>query len=359
MKQILSLMAFLCIFPILSFGQNVEEDISKEIKKILRYETDIPKKETPGFLVALVEPDTQFVVSYGERVGESSALDSSEYFAIGGLSKLITAIVSNHLILENVIEPSSKIADDIPYFNGTDIGLISFSELLHHSSGIKRTLRELQVAKGLTRDILEGVSESGFLRSLEATPLESEKKFIYSDHNYALINYWVFNKTGRSTLDWYGSIRRLYPQLPFVSTERMITKGLNKAGKVEPSISYGIYNTSKGLKMKMSEVIELLRFLQDENPLSKSLLSDPVDTELSRHIGFCNGIYKINKGKKYTLYAHGGHSNIHSASIHFVPETKTGIVILSNSEIGTKDLYLSLIAMINYNWKRKPYGQEK
>jgi hypothetical protein len=66
------------------------------------------------------------------------------------------------------------------------------------------------------------------------------------------------------------------------------------------------------------------------------------------------GGWHIVKSKKwYNVLTHSGMSSGHHAYISIVPETRTGVIILANSVIGTEDLSFLILKMINHSWKRR------
>lgn len=84
--------------------QDVEAHLKKQIDKILRYDIEWNKKDTPGFLVHVVEPDTTFTVNYGTEVGSEEKMDVDRNFGIGGLSKVYSSVAVSHAIWEGEID---------------------------------------------------------------------------------------------------------------------------------------------------------------------------------------------------------------------------------------------------------------
>lgn len=63
------------------------------------------------------------------------------------------------------------------------------------------------------------------------------------------------------------------------------------------------------------------------------------------------GWHNINKNH-FNIVMHTGMTSGHSAFVGMVRETKTAVVIFANSSLGTQDLGLQILRLINYNWKR-------
>lgn len=344
-----------------AFAQSIETDIRKQINKILAHDVDIDPEETPGLLIGIIEVDTFFILEYGNRADGKSDIQKEDVFDIGGLSKVFVSPIACSLVLDGTFKYADKLEDDYPEWKDTDLGKISFEDLLKHESGIKKVLI------GLENKSENGtVLEANFKRALEDNPIDQKRNFQYSHHNYALLSMWMEKRTNLS-----------FPQLlnNFISSQEKVKNpnlahgefkymdeftGLTKGGKQENAMNYGSHEYSQGMQAKMVDLIQFTRsfWLDENNEVAQECLDNHTETKIRKKLRFSRSFYVL-PSKKYTIYTHSGRSNRHTAAIHFVPETKTGIIALSNSEIGTKDLSLLVLRMINHNWKRKPHGQEK
>jgi CubicO group peptidase (beta-lactamase class C family) len=65
------------------------------------------------------------------------------------------------------------------------------------------------------------------------------------------------------------------------------------------------------------------------------------------------GWHVLRHRKRPDIVTHTGSTAGHRATIAFVKETKTGVVILSNSPFGHNGLEFSILRMLNDDWKRK------
>ena len=59
------------------------------------------------------------------------------------------------------------------------------------------------------------------------------------------------------------------------------------------------------------------------------------------------------KKKEPFICLSSGATSGHSAVIVFVPQTKTGVIILANSRAIQGELAMAILKMLNNNWKRK------
>ncbi len=336
----------------LSFGslraqKSIEEKLHKEIKKILRYEIEWKKKATPGFVVVVVEEDTSFTVKFGHEINATNEINDDRIYGIGGLSKVYTSIAIAQAIKEGMIDTSKTISDVLPgYPLGSNPKIKDF---IQHTAGYPRTLKMINVNRS---NDFENMTEDEFIHGTEMTKMNDETTFLYNHHDYVIVEKWLTEETNHGAEYWYNKAKETFTELPEWRSGNREIIGLGKSGNEINSINYGVYESSLGLSATKDEIEKLIRFLLSENELSEHIKSDATDTDIKKNIYFTNGLYKISNGKKYTIYGHGGRSINNTASIHFVPETKTGLIILSNSEKGIEGLYLPLLSMINHNWRR-------
>lgn len=351
-----------CICTNLS-AQEIEKNIYRQIKKILRYDVDLNKKDTPGFIVGILDGDSTFVVNYGSQVGNNRSISDSSYYDIGGLTKVYVAIVANELIKQGILIESETLDSIFPEFQGTEFGSITIIQLIQHTSGIPVSMKHLYNRRDLVfkrknkkrvGQAFEELEWGDLVNACYETDLKNQKSFEYNHHDYTILAQLILTKTGKSVYDWYESMRstnELLPPFPKYQNHQVL--GLSRGGIVSSKVDYTCYENSLGGETNVKHLLRLSKYLLTSYDNNHSLFHSPVPTEIDNNIKFTKGLYEIKNGKHHSIYGHGGRSNRHSCSIHIVPETKTAVVILANSESGTKDLYLSLLSMVNNQWKRK------
>ncbi len=334
------------LLPQLTYAQgSVEDQLHKEISKILRFDIEWKKKQTPGFVVHVIEPDTSFTVTFGHEVNSKEMISDERLYGIGGLSKVYTAIAVGYAIQSGSVDTSKTINEIIPDLAITQE--ITILDLLRHAGGMPRVLKGLNV--GRKHDFKE-VTYKEFSDAIAQNSIKNKKEFLYNHHGHALLDAWLIAETDRSVKYWYTEAQQEYPLLPDWKEDQE-TIGLNKQGKEQMSISYGIYTPSLGLYATKNDLELLVRFLLTDTKLTRFIKKEVIKTDIHKTIRFTNGLYYISKGKKHTILGHGGRSVNNSASIHFVPETQKGLVMLYNSETGVNQLYLPILSMINNNWR--------
>ena len=345
-RKLVAMSLLLGFFVLPAQAQDIEKKIRKEIKKILKYEVEWKDKLTPGFKVVFIEPDTSFTIDFGTEIDSKESMPADRLFSIGGLSKVYCSVALGYVITQGHLDTSRIASEIFPSIYASEN--FTVLDLMRHTAGFPRVLKGLQVDRGNEN---ENVSYDEFTQALEGNRLK-EKEYVYNHNDYALLERWVTQETGKSIADWYREAMDRFPTLPPWREEFSPTEGLNNKGRKVDNFEYGVFTSSLGLYATAKELEQLTRFLLSNNEVSAFVRASRIETGIAKNIHFSNGLYRIGKSKKYTLYGHGGSSANNNASLHFVPETNTGVVILSNSQTGTNPLYLHLISMINQNWKR-------
>ena len=352
------LLTFLLLFLFLVLPstvdcQSIEKEILNEIQKILKYEVSIDTSETPGFIIGIVEVDTTFVIQHGLDASKSAKIDKNAYYALGGLSKVYLALLYQDLINRNQIRDEIELQELFPSLHGTAWESVNIYQLLTHTSGIPRTLRNVNTKQV---DPFEGIQLKDIFQGLHDTPSSNKSNFRYSHYNYGLLSEALKRITSMSIEQLWMNCPpcvELRPSLIISTSKKIIPEGLNKVGELTKIKDYGDMKYSLGLQASIYDLLKLIDIIRSLDESQFNITSEELSTGIDKTVKFSRGLYKLTGDKKYTVYSHSGRSNQHSAAIHYVPETKTGVVIISNSEIGTKDLSLQVLRMVNNNWKRK------
>lgn len=343
------------------YSQDIEAHIKGEINKILKYEVDIDPELTPGCVVGIFDTDTSFVLTFGNQAGNKDPIDSSAFFDLGGLSKIFLSSVIADFKSREILNGTDVVGSFLDFNPSAAIYNVTIDELITHRSGIPR---ELKFINSNRKNPYEDLRKTELINALAKTEIK-KNNFTYSHYNYALlaiIAEEISDKKIHVIINDFLITNDL-TEVEFLMNSTKLTAnnpGFNKAGDIELGYNYGIMESSMGIQSNVNSLLNMIKhFYLSDNSILPLILEDRYKTGISKQIKFCNGLYIISESKKVTMFSHSGRTNRHSAAIHFVPETKTGVVILSNSESGTKELSLHILRMINDNWKRKPYGQKK
>jgi len=341
-------------------------DLKVEIERIILHDTDISLDDTPGFIIGIIDQDSTYFVDFGSKFkNEKERLNAEDIFETGSISKVFTSSLVSVLVDKGFISYESRINEFLPLeIQNPRMDEVTIINLIQHTSGLP------------VRPYFFGVKEKdpqnpyGFYEKEDLLSFYSDflpksiGEFNYSHTNYGLLEIILEQATGKSfdkLMDDY-IINPMGLDSTFVffkeRKKNLITQGYDRAGREVGPWSFASFGASEGLKSSAADLIKFMKinlgvidhpyvtlFAQNHNK--------EVDTNFNESIKTGRGWQIIDQRKRYDIITHTGKTNGHNAFMAFVKETGTGVVILSNSNIGTRDLGFLVLRMINFNWKRR------
>ena len=355
----------LLISPFYSVLSAQNEDIRLQLERIILHDTEISLDLTPGFIIGIIDRDSTFFFDFGKSsIDSKEKINAHSIFELGSISKLYTAALVNILIKEGLIEEDAPVnnylAED---FQNPRLDDLTVKDLVSHQSGFPKRPSFFGKKDKAIQNPYAYYAKGDLLEFYkEYIPIQKIGTFRYSHTNYALLEIIieeVSKMTYEQALKQYIftplDLESTFVALPEDSTK--ITPGHDRSMKVCPSWSFNSFAASEGIKANLLDVLKFTRsFLDEEHPLFEDLsdMKHPIAATDFNEQTYVGKAWHIIKSKKwYNVLTHSGMTSGHHVYISCVPETKTGVVILSNSVIGTEDLSFLILRMINYNWDRK------
>jgi CubicO group peptidase (beta-lactamase class C family) len=193
-------------------------------------------------------------------------------------------------------------------------------------------------------------------------PEEDFLSNVYSNVDYAIIQLVLENYLKKDLQNLFDKYLNSYLGSNFFYTkfeqlEETVTPGITRVGKIGKSWEINNFATSIGIKANLDDLLQFARYkIEKHKPKTQDNWEDIFDqmTETwNPQVKAFESMYliKINNSKK--ILASNGHSDIHAAFIAICPTTETAVIVLANSAVGTQDLGMLILRMINNNWKRK------
>ena len=361
-------MKFLFLPVYLLFVMNLcaqNGDLKVEIERIILHDTDISLDDTPGFIVGIVDQDSTYFVDYGSKIkNENLGLNAGDIFETGSISKVFTSSLVSVLVDKGLISYDRKINDFFPInIQNPRMDDITILDLIQHTSGLPVRPYFFGAKEKDPQNPYGYYEKEDLLQFYTNFVPKSSEEFNYSHTNYGLLEIILERATGTSfdkLMDEY-----LLEPLDLKSTfvffkERkkgVVTQGYDRAGRAVEPWSFASFGASEGIRTSASDLMQFMKVnigLTD-HPFSKIFAENhkkEVDTNFNESIKTGRGWQIIDQRKRYDIITHNGKTNGHNVFIAFIKETGTGVIVLSNSNIGTRDLGFLVLRMINYNWKR-------
>lgn len=334
-----------------------------EIDKIIRYDTDIDMKKTPGYIIGVFDNDSTYFFSYGTKIlKDKVAITKDDIFESGSVSKLFTSALISILIAEDKIDISEPVNKYLPteYVNPR-LSDLTISDLVHHQSGLPRRPLYFGKKEKSLQNPYAFYTEKDLLKFYRDY-IPSGKSFEYSHTNYALLEVIIKNICGSSFQDLLQEkiLSKLKMNQTFTDFPEeklsLLTPGYDRALKKVAPWTFASFKGSEGIKTTANDMISFLKahILMSGTSLD-TILGKNLDIVsypgLNESLSIAMGWHNFSKNK-LNIYMHTGSTSGHNAFAAIVRETKTGVVIFSNSSTGTQDLGLQILRLINYNWKR-------
>lgn len=352
---------FLFLTNSLLFGQN--EALRKEIDKIIRYDTDIDYDKTPGFIIGILDNDSTYFLSFGtSKKGQNVSFIKDDIFEIGSVSKLFTSSLIRLAEEEGLLTLDEKVNENFPpEYRNPRLNDLQITDLVNHQSGLP--LRPLFFGKKQKdgQDPYAEYQNSDLLKFYKNF-VPSDKKFEYSHTNYALLELILEHKYKSSLQDVLA--KKLLPTLgmehtfiDFAETKNnILVPGYDRSMKVVAPWKYSSFRGSEGVKSCTSDMIS---FIKSHMNISQTKLDDVLGAgftdedfeSFNDKLSINNGWHQVNR-QNFKIFMHTGRTSGHNVFVGMVRETKTAVVIMANSSVGTGDLGFQVLRLINYNWKR-------
>ncbi len=346
----------------------MRDDIRKEIDKIIYYDTEINAKDIPGFMIGLIFEDSLFTYDYGYAdLEQTNPLSNNTVFELGGLSKVFTALLVDLLVEDSILRYDQTVNSllDSAYYNKS-LATLTVLDLVTHQTGFPKLPYEFGVKEKdpgnpyahYTKDDLLNF----YLEYFEAP--KTKRQYTYSNVNYALLEILIENATNQpyEKLLMERIFNPLEMQNSFVHQNHQIgkipTTGFSISGNPIKAFDFQSFAASEGIKSSMADLMNFLyKNLYNENEAiqdnMQNIRNGLIDTKINKQAKAAKGWHVIKLRKYYNAILHSGSTNGHRSFIGFIPETKTGVVLLSNSENALDGLGFLILRMLNYNWKKQ------
>ena len=342
------LICFFCLPAILSSGQ--QELLRKEIEKIIKYEQSIDFNVVPGVLIGIIDGDSTFTFAFGYNINPGGI------YEMGSLTKPFVAWIANETLEGLGQNRFTRICEHLPDSICNDLWrAITYDHVIEHKSGLMRIAPGIGEIESDVTDPYKDYSIELLGRDLKAMqPVPG--RYSYSHMGYAA-THWLFEHAGgiQSLTEKYLTGPFGMPDTRWHHPDRNIAQGHGLDGRPQPAWNTNALMPALGLKSSLNDLITFVKILFAGYESNRR--TDPGGLKRELKALSKMGAYKVVDGwfvirsAKSLVYYHNGRTGGHHVSIAFTPHLRKAVIIISNGAMGSNDLSLLILRMVN-NAKR-------
>ncbi len=355
MKKVIAILISiltLLSYPSVSQDTVAEHDVLDWISE--RIEATMEENQIPAISVGIIR-DGEVVLSKGFGVmnwKEEAQVDAQSIYQLASLSKTLTGIIANHLVLEGTLDLEAsitvyldKVLSDKSRKRFQDIKL---KQLMQHTAGLPRSASLVSRKRKGNNYWIDGYSEAQFIVDINklSTKRKPGVKWEYSNFAYAMVGYICEQASGQtydellkkyltgkyqlsntaSTLD--DRQLTLLPT-PYMKEDRTVETKAFVMGKLVPASA--VYSNINDLTTLMTAQLAAYREYDQHGNYSPLVLTKdvaPISEETNVSYGL--GLFKV-PSKRATIFGHGGDIDGFGSEYQFCPAHHAGIVLLTSS----------------------------
>jgi CubicO group peptidase (beta-lactamase class C family) len=291
-----------------------------------------------GISVGLVEGNQRVILQSGKAdLIQNIALEKDDFFAIGSVTKTFTSLLLSKAVSSGLVSIDDKVQSILAEFSHLRLGSFTLRQLSTHTSGLQRDVVKTTQGPYLpfenySREML--VEE---LNSASITPIKDNIQ--YSNLGVALLGLCL-EKIYKDTFDNIIYREILNPlnlseiknTIDYTTDINLVKKYTSAFLNVEPWKDLGVFNPVGSFKASTSLMLDYLYAQLNPEQTSLSDIIKNSQKELHKFSKYSIGYgWFINKRSYGHLYSHSGSTLGFSTKSYFVPESKKGLIVFTNS----------------------------
>lgn len=318
---------------------------------------------TKGLSIGIIESGHIYEYGFGETSEtEISRPTADLLYPLGSSTKIFTAAILMQMVQEERLSLSTPIAELLTYeFKNPTLQKLNTHLIASHRSGMPMRPQNYHLANKDPKDPFAHYTHDLSFEYLDAYR-ESKKnypigKFRFSNYNYAVLGEILCASGEQSWTELFDTYIRDKHGLSGCVADR--PADLDKvipihtiSGKDIEPLQYGVFAPSIGAYANLSSSIRFMQVWIDAVNASEwddlqECLIEHTNTD-KKHVmaGYGWFIYPRTK-KKPPVYTISGKTDGSWSFFAMIPETKTAVVILSNSKHSVDQLGIELLDIIN------------
>jgi serine-type D-Ala-D-Ala carboxypeptidase/endopeptidase len=354
------------------FAQNNSKAVWKMVDNMIYREAEVDFKKIPSLAIGIIMQDSTYFKGFGSmkkgvEKGKEILPTDSILYEMGAFTKVFTATILAQAVTEGKIKLEDTVQNylpkgyQIPTFKGKPI---RFLDLASHTSGLPKYPYNIGQTETEANNLFKNYTEADGKEFLATYRLRNApfEKYSYSHFAYEILAQalvHIYNEKNYETLLQHKILQPLMMKETGINPQvkNEVAQGYNRIGTPVPIWTMSSFEGSMGAKSTMRDLLKFMR-LQIDTPLSWKdailLTHKPQREADKRYIKVALAWHRLTVLKKHPpIIVHTGMTDGHRMYFGFVPETRTGVIILANSEEPMNALGPLILQMLNYNWKRK------
>ena len=316
--------------------------LKQVIDKLLsRRENHVDSAKVTGFVIGCFDGDSTWIFPYGHLSKTiNQAPDGDTYFEIGGVSHVFLANWLYELVQTKQVDYAAPVNQYLPPSLQFPMGnRLTLLQLAMHTSGLPKLPEDMGLFESDKEQPFEAYTEGSLFDYLKAF---DTMLLTTNTYRYAHLDYVILEKMMEKN-NWLKVKKDTFPN-------KIYAQGYNTAQK---PVELGRFNETFHWTLgRQMTVKQLLKFVQQQVNI-KELQEALVPTNIGKFTSMGKAWHVVRQNKNTTICLASGTTAGHSAFVAFVPKTKTGVVILTNSRLVAGKLGLAVLRILNENWKRK------
>jgi len=338
-----------------------QTEIQSRIDDLVYNKLTIDFARSPGFIIGIIDKDSSYIFPYGSISKDSIILPNAEnLFEIGNLTNLFTARLINIFDEKKLIDKTLSMNNYLPdSLNNPSAKEVTVQQLLTHTSGLPR----VPLGIGLTQKedhqpyaFYTKKELANYFRDYGFSTAEVGK-YNYSHLGYALLELIIEHLSGESFANILQTelLKDNFPKTKINLNEEertLLVQGFDKSHTPTTAWKYASFASAVGLKSNLNDLLTFLRQQIDTN-FHEIMQQEYAPTGIKKNVSTGEGWHIIKHKKYYPIILHTGATSGYRGYMAFVKETRTGIVVLSNSEYALRGLGYFILQEMNNGFKRK------
>lgn len=317
----------------------------------MRYEPDVLSDSHSGLGIGIIDHDSTFLIYFGTTGRHSTqAINSTTLFPVGG----VTHLVLDHALINDFKNKHKHPGDSISTYENNlgCLGKLTIRDLMKHSSGLPVILPGMAHLRTDAQQPYKDLYRDSILKYLNQwchTHQSAKHDYQHSQYNYFLLSLLYSQAPDAILQPFHSSDSKACFAIP-AGEQKYVPKQYDITGLENEQIEWGGFLYTMGLNANIPFLLRLARAsLQSDD----SLLYKISDTNRKNEKYSSDAGFRIIKKRKHWIYMMTGNSRISSCVILLCPETKTAVVVASNSGYSVHLFAMEILRMINFDWKRK------